>query len=34
MNEPAGRQATYEDLFDLPDHLTGEIPNGTLVDPG
>jgi Uma2 family endonuclease len=31
MNAPAGRQATYEDLFDLPDHLTGEILNGTLV---
>lgn len=31
MNQPANRLATYEDLFDLPDHLVGEILNGTLV---
>ena len=31
MNQPARRLATYEDLFDLPEHLIGEILNGELV---
>jgi len=30
MNEPARRQATYEDLFDLPEHLVGEVLSGQL----
>jgi Uma2 family endonuclease len=28
MNQPASRLASYEDLFDLPPHLIGEILNG------
>ena len=31
MNQPATRDATYEDLFDLPDHVIGEILHGQLV---
>jgi len=31
MNQPAQRLATYEDLFDLPDHLIGEIIHGQLI---
>jgi Uma2 family endonuclease len=31
MNRPAERAARYEDLFDLPNHLIGEILNGQLV---
>ena len=31
MNQPALREAQYEDLFDLPDNLIGEILNGQLV---
>lgn len=31
MGHPAARPATYEDLFDLPEHLVGEIINGRLV---
>lgn len=31
MHQPANRLATYEDLLDLPEHLIGEILNGTLV---
>lgn len=31
MSRPAERLATYEDLFDLPDHVIGEILHGQLV---
>ena len=31
MNQPARREAQYEDLFDLPDNLIGEILNGQLI---
>lgn len=31
MNEPARKLATYEDLFDLPENLIGEIINGRLI---
>jgi Uma2 family endonuclease len=31
MGDPAFKPATYEDLFDLPEHLVGEIVNGRLV---
>jgi Uma2 family endonuclease len=31
MNQPALRDATYEDLFDLPDHVIGEILHGQLI---
>lgn len=31
MGQPAAKPATYEDLFDLPEHLVGEIINGRLV---
>ncbi|MDP2811069.1 MAG: Uma2 family endonuclease, partial [Rhodocyclaceae bacterium] len=31
MGLPALKFATYEDLFDLPDHIVGEIINGRLV---
>jgi len=31
MNQPALREAQYEDLFDLPDNLIGEILNGQLI---
>ena len=31
MNLPAERLATYEDLFDLPDHVIGEILHGQLI---
>ncbi len=30
MNETALRHAVYEDIFDLPEHLVGEILNGVL----
>ena len=30
MDEPAGRHATYEDLFTLPENWVGEIINGQL----
>lgn len=30
MNQPAERLASYEDLFDLPEHIVGEIINGEL----
>ncbi|MEA3546930.1 MAG: Uma2 family endonuclease [Thermodesulfobacteriota bacterium] len=30
MNETALRYAVYEDLFDLPENIVGEILNGTL----
>ncbi|MGH8551452.1 MAG: Uma2 family endonuclease [Methylococcales bacterium] len=31
MNQPAPRLATYQDLFDLPDYVIGEILNGQLI---
>ena len=31
MNQPALKPATYEDLFDLPEHLVGEIIAGRLI---
>lgn len=31
MGLPAAKPATYEDLFDLPEHLVGEIVAGRLV---
>ena len=31
MNATARRLATYEDLFDLPEHLIGEILHGQLI---
>ncbi|GLI33534.1 Uma2 family endonuclease [Desulforhabdus amnigena] len=31
MSEPAKRKATYEDLFSIPENMTGEIINGELV---
>lgn len=31
MGLPAEKLATYEDLFDLPEHLVGEIISGTLI---
>jgi Uma2 family endonuclease len=31
MNATAGRLAAYEDLFDLPEHLIGEILHGQLI---
>jgi len=31
MSRPAERQATYQDLFDLPDNVIGEILHGQLI---
>jgi Uma2 family endonuclease len=31
MSEPAKRKATYEDLFNIPENMTGEIINGELI---
>jgi Uma2 family endonuclease len=31
MNQPAYRQARYEDLFDLPEHMVGEIIHDQLI---
>jgi len=31
MAEPARRKATYQDLFSIPENMTGEIINGELV---
>ncbi len=31
MTEPAKRRAVYEDLFDVPENMIGEIINGELV---
>lgn len=31
MNATARRLAAYEDLFDLPEHLIGEILHGQLI---
>jgi len=31
MNQPVLRNATYEDLFGLPNHIIGEILHGQLI---
>jgi Uma2 family endonuclease len=31
MTEPAPKRAVYDDLFDLPENMTGEIVNGELI---
>lgn len=31
MSQSAGKLATYEDLHNIPEHMTGEIINGELV---
>ncbi len=31
MNQPAYRLAVYEDLFDLPEYVIGEILHGQLI---
>jgi hypothetical protein len=31
MSEPAKRIATYEDLYSIPDNMTGEIMKGELI---
>jgi Uma2 family endonuclease len=31
MAEPANKEATYSDLFDIPENMTGEIINGELI---
>jgi Uma2 family endonuclease len=31
MSEPAKKKATYEDLYSVPDNMTGEIINGELI---
>lgn len=31
MTEPAKKKATYEDLYDIPENMTGEIINGELI---
>lgn len=31
MNQPAQRLACYQDLFDLPEHIIGEIIHGQLI---
>jgi hypothetical protein len=31
MTVPARKRAVYEDLFDIPRNMTGEIVNGELV---
>ncbi len=31
MSEPAGKRATYEDLYLIPQNMTGEIINGELT---
>jgi Uma2 family endonuclease len=31
MSETAKRKATYDDLYDVPDNMTGEIINGDLI---
>jgi Uma2 family endonuclease len=31
MAQPARKTAKYEDLYDIPDHMTGEIINGELI---
>ncbi len=31
MSEPAGKIATYDDLYNIPENMTGEIINGELI---
>jgi Uma2 family endonuclease len=31
MSEPANKRAVYEDLFDIPENMTGEIIDGELI---
>ena len=31
MADPAGKGATYEDLFDIPENMIGEIIDGELI---
>jgi len=31
MSEPAKREATYEDLYNIPENMTGEIIDGELI---
>lgn len=31
MNEPAKKRATYEDLYGIPENITGEILDGELI---
>jgi len=31
MSEPAKKKATYEDLYSVPENMTGEIINGELI---
>lgn len=31
MNDPATKRATYDDLFDLPENMVGEIIHGQLI---
>jgi Uma2 family endonuclease len=31
MSEPATKRATYDDLYSIPDNMTGEIINGELI---
>lgn len=31
MSEPAKKKATYDDLYDIPDNMTGEIISGELI---
>ena len=31
MAETANRKAAYEDLYKIPEHMTGEIVNGELI---
>ncbi len=31
MSEPAGKRAVYEDLFGIPENMTGEIIDGELI---
>lgn len=31
MTEPAAKRAVYEDLFGIPENMTGEILNGVLI---
>lgn len=31
MSEPAKRDATYEDLYSIPENMTGEIINGEII---
>jgi len=31
MSDPARSEATYEDLFNIPENMTGEILGGELI---